>query len=276
MKKIFCLVLSLILMMSVSSLIVSAEPYWYPDDINNFENFHGENLPRVVDDADCLTDAEEKDLSKKVQEIVDKYGFGYVIFTDINNYGLSKEVYSADFLYYNGYGTGDNYDAVVFYLSLEEGNRGWRTTSINGCEKIFDADVCYDIDETVDADIRSGNYYSAFLKHVDFVDNLMQKRGRQKIIKIILCVLAALLVGSIPSGIRLHSLRKKMRVVQPVDARNYLVDGSFNLRDKSVDYQYTTVTKVAKPQDDDHSGGSSFSSGSASSGGSFSSGGRDF
>lgn len=149
-------------------------PYWYADDVNNFENFHAENPKRVVDDADVFTPEQEEYLSQKVQEIVDKYGFGYVLFTDKSTHGLSQELYSADFLYYNGYGTGENYSAVCFFLSLEEGNRGWRTTSINDCEKIFTSSVCYDIDELVDSDFRSGNYYEAFRKQVEFTAKLFE------------------------------------------------------------------------------------------------------
>ncbi|MBO4343677.1 MAG: TPM domain-containing protein [Clostridia bacterium] len=149
-------------------------PYWYADDVNNFKNFHAENPKRVVDDADVFTPEQEAYLSEKVQEIVDKYGFGYVLFTDNSTHGLSQELYSADFLYYNGYGTGENYSAVCFFLSLEEGNRGWRTTSINDCEKIFTSSVCYDIDELVDSDFRSGNYYEAFRKQVEFTAKLFE------------------------------------------------------------------------------------------------------
>ncbi len=149
-------------------------PYWYADDVANFENFHAENPKKVVDDAGILTPAQEAELSAKIQEIVDKYGFGYVLFTDKSTHGLSKEVYSADFLYYNGYGTGENYSAVCFFLSLEEGNRGWRTTSINDCERIFTSDVCYEIDELVDSDMRAGNYYTAFKNQIEYTEKLFE------------------------------------------------------------------------------------------------------
>ncbi|MBR0466922.1 MAG: TPM domain-containing protein [Clostridia bacterium] len=279
MKKTVVSLILAILLFSICLTPVSATTidYWYPENQPDFQNFHGSNLPRVVDNAEILTDSEEEELSAAVQKIVDTYNIGYVIFTDTDNHGLSKEVYSADFLYYNGYGVGDTYDAVVFYLSLEEGNRGWRTTSIGKCEEIFNADVTYEIDELVDNDIRNkGDYYSAFKKHIEYVDSLMHEKNSFPVKKFLLGVLIGYVIGLIVSLIYVSGLKKKMRVVSPVDAKEYLADGSYVVHDKSVDYLYTTVTKVAKPQDNDRSGGSSFSSGSSSSGGSFSSGGRDF
>lgn len=152
-------------------------PYWYPDKVDNFENFHGENLPYVVDDAGIFTPEQEKILSDKVEAICKKYGISYVLFTDIDNHGLSQEVYSADFLYFNGYGIGSDYSSAVFYLSLEEGNRGWRTIATNSMEQYFTADITYEIDELVDADMRAGNYFTAFYNQVTFVENMFAKKA---------------------------------------------------------------------------------------------------
>lgn len=279
MKRIVILLLSVLLLMSVCLISVSATTmdYWYPENQTDFTDFHGKNLPRVVDNAEILSDEQEAALSAKVQKIVDTYNIGYVIFTDTDNHGLSRAYYSSDFLHYNGYGVGKNYDAVVFYLSLEEGNRGWCTTSIGDCQKIFTADVTNEIDDLINDDIvYNGDYYSAIEKHIDYVDNLMKEKNSFPVKKVLLSILVGFVIGIIISLIYVSSLKRKMRVVSPVDATVYLVPGSYIVHDKSVDYLYTTVTKIAKPQNDSNSsGGSSFSSGS-SSGGSFSSGGRSF
>ncbi|MBR6914802.1 MAG: TPM domain-containing protein, partial [Clostridia bacterium] len=151
-------------------------PYWYFEgDLASFTDFHGTNLPRVIDDADIFTDEEEAQLDAMVKDVIDLYGIGYVLFTDRDNHGLSMEEYSSDFLHFNGYGVGDGYGAVVFYLSLEEGNRGWRTTSIKSYERIFNSGVTYQIDELVDSDIRGGDYYAAFVTHVKFVGDLFSR-----------------------------------------------------------------------------------------------------
>lgn len=301
MKKILSIVFC-ILLVAVLSIPIFADtdmPYWYPEDTYGFTDFHGENLRRVVDDADIFTDEQEAVLNERINEVIQKYDIGYVLFTDDDNHGLSPEEYSSDFLHFGGYGVGEGYGAVVFYLSLDPSDRCWRTTSINSYEDIFTAQVTYVIDELVDADIRAGRYYEAFLTHIAFVEDIFQNGGiipddydsfvadyseyisssekssSFSTDNLFICIIVAVVLGSIVGGMHLASCKSKMRVVAPVDAHEYLVKDSFKLRDKKVYYLYSTVTKTAKAKSSGSSGGSSYSSGS-SSGGSYSSGGRSF
>ncbi len=147
-------------------------PEWYPENTEGFTDFHGENLPPVVDDAHIFTDEQFKTLSEKISQMNERLGIGYAAFTSDCNYGLLPEEYSSDFLHFNGYGVGDGYGAVVFYLSLDPDDRCWLTTSINTYESLFTSDVTYEIDEMVDSSIRGGEYYEAFLMHADYVDDL--------------------------------------------------------------------------------------------------------
>ena len=256
-------------------------PYWYADDVNSFQNYHAENPPRVVDDMGLLTDTQKAELTEQVQRICDTYDFSYVIFIDDNTYNLSKDVYAADFLYFGGYGKGDDYSAVCFFLCLQDGNRGWRTVSTNSYEDIFTSDVTYTIDEIVDSDMRSGNYFEALKKQADYIEKSLREGnfeiiepksdrtnlfGWPLIVGIIISLVIALMV--------IESMKKKMRIYTQVSANEYLEKGSLNIRNKSVRLMYSTITKTEKQKSS--SGGSSYSSGSSSSGGSYSSGGRDF
>lgn len=240
-----------------------------------------DGLPRVVDNADLFTDMEEEELDKRVASLNDKYNISYVLLTDIDNQGKSREQYSADFLTSNGYA--DARGAVVFYLNLEPGGMhgGWRTTAIGSCEKVFDKKVIEVIEGIVEEDIKDGNYYDAFLKHIDFVKELYKNGGKLPLKyriewdNVWISLIVAAVVGAVVGGMRLSSCKKKMQVVAPVDAHQYLEKGSFDLRDKRTFYLYSTVTKTAKQKSGGSSGGSSYSSGS-SGGRSYSSGGRDF
>ncbi len=147
-------------------------PYWYPENTEGFTDFHGDPIPCVTDDAEIFTEEQEKILEEKIRAMRAELGISYYAFTDDDNHGLTPEEYSSDFLHFNGCGTGERYGAVVFYLSLDPDDRCWLTTSINSYEDIFTFDVTYEIDETVDADIRAGNYFDAFVKHADFCRNL--------------------------------------------------------------------------------------------------------
>ena len=301
MKRFLSLVISLlILTVFFIPAVADNMPYWYyTGDLSEFTDFHGENLRRVVDDADLFTDEQEATLNARMEEVVNNLGIGYALFTDDYNYGLSPEEYSSDFLHFGGYGVGEGYGAVVFYISFEEGKRCWRTTSINSYESIFTPEVTYVIDELVDADIRAGNYYEAYLTHIAFVEELFENGGvlpdyyddyvedyqyysgnessshTDSEDNIFICIIVGTVIGVIAGGMHLASCKKGMRVVAPVGAREYLVKGSFKLRNKNVYYLYSTVTKTAKQKSSGSGGGSSYSSGS-SSGGSYSSGGRSF
>ncbi len=318
MKKIICLVFAAFILTALcvsvcaDTPLLSSDksdnangmPYWYPLDTSGFTDFHGEDLPYVVDDADVLTDAQEAELSEKIESIVEKYGIGYVAFTDDDLHGLTPEYYSSDFLHYNGYGKGDGYGAVVFFICFDQSNRCWRTTVINSCEDIFTEGIMYEIDETVDSTIRSSDYFEAFMLHADYVESLFAEIAatdnwtpEDHDYKYVpdddsyygyensdgpspaMLIGVGLIVGLIGGGIRIATLRSKMKINPPRSANNYLIDSSYIVRDRRCDYLYTTVTRHAKPQNNSSSGGgshgSSFSSGH-SSGGSFSSGGRSF
>lgn len=258
-------------------------PYWYTDDVAGFQNYHAENPPRVVDDAGILTDAQKAELTEQVQRICDTYDVSYVIFTDDSTHGLSKDVYGADFIYYGGYGKGDDFSAVCFFLCLEEGNRGWRTVSTNSYEDIYTADVTYTIDEIVDSDMRSGNYFTALKKQADYIEKslsegqfeIIERNKRKKTNFFGWPLIVGVIIAFVIAEMVIDGMKRKMRLYTAVSANEYLQKGSLNIRNKSIRYLYSTITRTRK-QERSSGGGSSYSSGSASSGGSYSSGGRDF
>ena len=289
MKKFIGVMLVLLALLSQSSLVFAEEmPYWYADDVEGFENYHAEDPPRVVDDAGILTDEQFEELEEQVERICDEYDFSYVIFIDDDTHGLSKELYSADFLYYGGYGIGDDYSAVCFFLSLEPGNRGWRTTSIGSYQSIFTSDVTEMIDEIVDSDMHEGNYYKAIKKQANYIEENLE-RGKSKGKSVYETkfkvkskfrdflgwpLIVGIIISLVIMAMVIEEMKKKMRVETAVNANEYLAKGSLKIRNKNVRLIYTTITRREKEKSS--GGGSSYSSGSASSGGSYSSGGRDF
>ncbi|MBQ7751978.1 MAG: TPM domain-containing protein [Clostridia bacterium] len=257
-------------------------PYWYVDDVENFQNYHAENPPRVVDDAGIFTDEQKAELTEQVQRICDAYDFSYVIFTDDSSHGLSKDVYGADFLYYGGYGKGDDFSSVCFFLCLEEGNRGWRTISENSYEDIFTSSVTYTIDEIVDKDMRGGRYFEAIKKATDYIEKSLSENNFELIEPpsnkpnffgwpLIVGIIIALVIAAMV----IEGMKQKMRLNTAISANEYLEKNSLKIRNNSVRFIYSTITK-SKKHESSSSGGSSYSSGSSSSGGSYSSGGRDF
>lgn len=176
-----------------------ALPDWYPEDFADFQDFHGEDLPPVVDDAHIFTSEQMQTLSDKIREMNARLGIGYAAYTTNDNYGFEPEHLSSDFLHFNGYGVGDGYGAVVFFLTLDPDDRCWLTTSINTYESLFTYDVTYEIDEMVDSSIRGGEYYEAFLMHADYVDKLFSNMSED-------------LPDWYPEGTRTYELDRESRI----------------------------------------------------------------
>lgn len=285
-RKVFqCMALVMVILpiISVKAEREDGMPYWYAEDVENFQNYHAENPPRVVDDMGLLTESQKAELDEQVKRICDTYYFSYVIFIDDDTHGLPKDVYAADFLYYGGYGKGDDFSAVCFFLCLQEGNRGWRTVSINSYESIFTSDVTYTIDEIVDSDMRSGNYFEAIKKQADYIEKslsenhfeIISPNNSKKVNFFGWPLIVGIIISFVIAEMIISDMIDKMRLSTAVSANEYLERGSLNIRNKSVKRIYTTITRTEK-RESTSGGGSSYSRGSSSSGGSYSSGGRDF
>lgn len=244
------------------------------EDVDTIGAGESAKLVTVFDPAGIFSESERAELNERIEKINKKYDVNYVILTGSDNGGLSPDDFAFEFLDFYGYDS-DGQSAVVFYICFEPGNRCWRTATRNSVHKKFTEVVINDIDDAIEQDMKSGDYYDACITHISYVEKVVSGKYRHIDWGAILMGLAVgVIVGAIVGLMHLSSCRKAMRVVAPVDAHEYLVKDSFNLRNKQVYYLYTTVTKTAKPKSSSSSGGSSYSS--SSSGGGSSSGGRSF
>ena len=115
----------LIVLLTVPSVCASDLPDWYPDNVYNFEDFYGENLKHVVDDADILTDSEEAELTRMIADVIERTGYDLVIYTDVTNYGLGPEdeKCAIDFYRFNGYGLGPEQSGLIIYVNMDKRDR---------------------------------------------------------------------------------------------------------------------------------------------------------
>ncbi len=184
-KKFSLAGLSLIFALLLSLSASADAPYWWKTE-RPFPNYTAENPPRVVDDGDFLTAEQESVLSSRIEAMCEKYNFSYVLFTDtdihedLTDYYYEKaDIYAADFLYFNGYGIGDDYSATVFFHYIihdENGelvDRGWTTISTGDNEHLFTESRINEFDDIVEPYFISEDYYSAYLKHIECVENML-------------------------------------------------------------------------------------------------------
>lgn len=79
------------------------------------------NLPKVVDNADILTDAEETELTGLIDGIVTQYQIDVILVTENQRQEASAQA-EADMLFdSNGYGVGEKKDGVLFLVDMNAG-----------------------------------------------------------------------------------------------------------------------------------------------------------
>lgn len=110
-----------------SGAAVAGMPDWYPADPKSFQFYHDENAPRVVDGADIFSDAEERAMEARITVLRRELQRDIVVYTDVSDYGLGRDICAADFYDFNGYGYGSEREGFCLFICMEEGNRGFWT-----------------------------------------------------------------------------------------------------------------------------------------------------
>lgn len=241
--------------------------------------FAASDLPRLVDNADLLTDSEESTLLSKLNEISERQQADVVVVTADTLDGKTPMDYADDFYDYNGYGFGADKDGVLLLVSMEDRD-WWMSTTGYGITAITDAGIEY-ISEKFLSDLSDGDYADAFTTYAELCDDFFtQARSGQPYdtghmpkqpFNIARNLLIALIVGFVIALIATGVMKGKLKTVRfQSAASNYVKANSMNVTESRDMFLYTHVDRRAKPKDTDSSSGSSThtsSSGSTHGGG---------
>lgn len=241
--------------------------------------FAASDLPRLVDNADLLTDSEESTLLSKLNEISERQQTDVVVVTADTLDGKTPMDYADDFYDYNGYGFGADKDGVLLLVNLEDRD-WWMSTTGYGITAITDAGIEY-ISEKFLSDLSDGDYADAFTTYAELCDDFFtQARSGQPYdtghmpkqpFNIVRNLLIALIVGFVIALIATGVMKGKLKTVRfQSAASNYVKANSMNVTESRDMFLYTHVDRRAKPKDTDSSSGSSThtsSSGSTHGGG---------
>lgn len=274
MKKRLCALFAALMLLSAFAApalaLENGGPYWYPENVSDFVDFHNDpSTPRLVDDADLFTDEEEAELTAKLNELHNHHPESdFVVFTDSSSYGLEHDVYAADFYVFNGYGVGDDFNGVVLFICVEAGNRGWQTWGTGACEHLFQKEDNIDhLNNTIHPYLSSGEYAQGVSAYLDDMEVLFTKgkfpRGAgSTILFIIGSLVGGLLIGLLVRGVLVEEMNN---VHEATQANLYLDKGSVQLRHRADYFLYRTVNRVKREKKSSHSTRSS--SGRSGSGG---------
>lgn len=270
MKKLSAIVLALLL--SVIPMIpVSAE----------------NDLARLLDAADLLTDSEEEALMEKLDEISERQQVDIVIVTVDSLEGETAMDYADDFYDYNEYGLGDGDDGILFLVSMEE-RESYISTHGYGITAVTDAGREHMFDVFID-DMSDGNYMEAFTTFAELCDDyITQARtgepydvgnlpkepfsaGMNLLISLVIAFVIALIVTGV--------MRSKLKTVSSQSgADSYVKKDSMKLKKKNDLFLYRNVNRRKKPKNESSSssGGGGSKTHTSSSGRTHGGGGRKF
>lgn len=228
--------------------------------------FAADSLPRLVDNADLLTDGEESALLMKLDEISVRQKADIVVVTVDSTDGKTPMDYADDFYDYNGYGFGDNRDGVLLLVSMEARD-WWITTTGYGITAVTDAGIEYISDKFLSA-LSDGEYAEAFTQYAELCDEFFTqaKTGEpydtgnlpKEPFHFLRNLLIALVIGFVAALIVTNVMKGNLKTVRFQTAANsYVKANSMNVSESRDMFLYTHIDRHAKPKETSSSGGSS-------------------
>lgn len=247
MKKRILTVVAALLLVFCSSITVSAE-----DSIPAQRQ-----LPRLVDEADVLTDAEEETLLNTLDEISERQQCDVAVATVKSLDGKDVTDYADDFYDYNGYGMGSGDDGILLLVSM--GEREWAISTYGyGITAFTDAGQDYMSDAFL-PDLSEGNYAEAFTTYAKLCDGLLTQAASGEPYDVdnlpkeplsTSWIWKSLLIGAVIAFLITGYMRMKLRTVRKqMSAMSYVKDGSMNITASRDMFLYRKVTRTAKPKD---------------------------
>ena len=255
-KKIFSIIAALAVCLSSAFTVYAQE---IPDS---------RLLPRLVDEADLLSDSEESRLLTTLDEISERQKCDVVVVT-VDSIGDSTATEFADDFYdYNGYGAGENRDGILLLISMAD--RDWAISTCGyGITAFTDAGQAYMVDKFKPA-LSDGDYYEAFDKYAVLCDDFLThaKNGKPydngnlpkefPYVGLIICIGASIGVAFLI----VNGMKNKLKSVRTkTDADTYVRQGSMTLAQNRDIFLYRTINRTKRSTESSSS--SSGSSGSS-------------
>lgn len=219
----------------------------------------------VIDDAGLIKASDEKELDKKIKNI-QKDKFDVVILTVKSLDGKSAQDYADDYYDNNDYGLDNEKSGVLFLVS--KGDRKYHISTKGAGIKAFTDYGIGRIKEEIKPYLSDGDYFDACDEFLNITKNFVKayKDGtpydtdnpyNEEIDYVILEVIA-LVIAFVIALISVGIMRLRMNTAKPKGtAMEYIKKGSFKLTSEKDIFMYSTVTKTAKPKDNDNSDGGS-------------------
>lgn len=216
--------------------------------------------PRLIDNADLLSDGEESKILSILDAKSEELQFDIVIVTVESTGNKSAQEFADDFYDYNGYGFGEDFDGTLFLVDMT--NRQWAVSTCGEGEYIIDDFALDEIEELCIPDLTAGDYYSAFNSYINITEEYIIDDNTFPLFSILFFSVAA---GFIIALIVVSVMKSKLKSVRKqLYAGVYTKENSFTVTQSRDIYLYSHVTRTAKPKNNSHSSSSGRSHGGRS------------
>ena len=259
-KKSLSALLAFLLLLCFTSIALAVPKQAPPPKAQTQEQ--GIGADRVIDEADILTDSEEKELDAKIAAIEQSHKVRILVGTMKSTDGtpLGKIANSVVDQIPGESGT------IVFLLSMKE--RDWYISTDNKMRaRITDGKGVEYLSGEFLPDLKEGKYAAAFTTFAATTDEMLtyyEKEGEPydpanafDPMTLGIAVLCALILGAV---IYYQLLATASNVTFAAEADAYLNHDSFQLTRSEDDFLYTTVTRRDKPKKESSSSSSRDSS----------------
>lgn len=225
------------------------------------------SIPRLVDGADLLTDAEEAVLSEKLDEISSRQNMDIVIVTTDSTEERTATEYADDTYDYSGYRD----DGILLLISLYD--REWAvSTSGYGITAFTDAGLDYLTDQIADA-MSAGEWNEAFHGFADLCDEFITQARTgspydvgnlpKKSFNPVLTGIVSLAIGFVIAFFYMNKWKNQLYSVKnKTEAADYVKEGSMNITESKDLFLYRRVARSEKSQSSSGGGSSTHTSSS--------------
>ncbi len=219
---------------------------------------------RLLDNADLLTESEEKALLDQLDAVSQKHESNVVLLT-VDDHSGSVQDFADDYFDYNGFQADYNGSGILFMLSMAD--REWAiSTSGTAISAFTDYGQEYMTQKMLPY-LKEGDYYSAFNEYIDVADRLLtmyeegtpydvdnSKDPNELKYAAIGSVILGLVLGLIIVGMmasQLHSVHMN------TSAAGYQSHSGIHMQVHRDNYIRTTTSKKRIPQESSSRSGSS-------------------
>ena len=219
--------------------------------------------PRLTDNADLLTDAQEKEISDKLTAYSEKQKCDIVFLTEPDLSGADFSFNGTAVDYADRYQETHGYDedTVLVFITLQDetGKRKVQFSCSGKCKKRLTDDEQNEIIDHVFSSLSSSDYYTAINKMADEINDKLPIKLKWYMLPL------AIIIGFVIAMLIMSAIRKKLKTVSMQrGAANYVRAGSMNVTASRDTYLYSTVTKTRREKNSSSSGRTSSGGGSHS------------